>query len=95
MLAHRSEADNNRYSNLFVALGHRTRGRGMAFLAEGFRRQHNVSIPIARAAIDQRNMTMLRLLKRHLGTHLHRISTSRVNQAPLLQTLHTTTATHA
>jgi len=67
----------------------------MAFLAEGFRRQHNVSIPIARAAIDQRNTTMLRLLKRHLGTQRHRISTSRVSQAPLLQTLHTTTATHA
>ncbi len=67
--------------------------RVLALLAKGFRRQHNADIPIARAAIDHRNTAMLRLLKRHLGEHLHKISTSRVSQAPALQSLQTT-ATH-
>ena len=95
LLAHRTEPDSVRYFSLFVASGHRARARALALLAEGFRRQHNVSIPIARAAIDHRNTAMLHLLKRHLGVHLHRISTSRVSQAPPLQSIHTTTATHA
>ena len=95
VLAHRTETDSVRYSSLFVALGHRNRARAMTLLAEGFRRQHNAEIPIARAAIDHRNMAMLRLLKRHLGEHLHKISTSRLSQAPLLQSLRATAPTHA
>ncbi len=93
--AHRTEAGSVRYSSLFVAAGHRSRARALALLAEGFRSQHNAAIPTARAAIDHRNTAMLRLLKRHLGGHLHRISTSRVSQAPPLQSLQTTASTHA
>jgi hypothetical protein len=53
-------------------------------LAEGFRRQHAAAIPTARAAIDRRNTAMVRLLKRHLGTHLSSIGHSRITQAPTL-----------
>jgi len=84
VLAHRTEADSVRYSSLFVAAGHRSRARALALLAEGFRRQHNADIPIARAAIDHRNQEMLRLLKRHLGVYLHAIGSSRISQAPAL-----------
>jgi len=48
---------------------------------------------IARAAIDQRNTMMLRLLKCHLVAHLHKIGISGLSQAPPLQALHTTAAT--
>ena len=82
LLAHRTETDSIRYSSLFVAAGHRSRARGMALLAEGFRRQYNSSITIARAAIHHRETTMLCLLKRHLGGHLHSIGSSRITQAP-------------
>ena len=56
VLAHRTGADSVRYSSLFVAEEHRGQARGLALLAEGFRRQHNADIPIARAAIDLRNI---------------------------------------
>ena len=84
MLAHRTGADSVRYSSLFVAEEHRGQARGLALLAEGFRRQHNADIPIARAAIDHRNQEMLRLLKRHLSVHLQAIGSSRISQAPAL-----------
>ena len=95
LLAHRTGADSVRYSSLFVAPGHRTRARALTLLAKDFRRQHAVSMTTARAAINRQNFSILHLLKRHLGVHLHRISTSRVSQAPPLQSIHTTTATHA
>ncbi len=95
VLAHRTGAGRVRYSSLFVATGHRSRARALSLLAEGFHRQNAVSIPIARAAIDHRNTAMLHLLRRHLGPHLHRISTSRLSQAPQLQSLHATPTTHA
>jgi len=62
---------------LFVAEENRGQARGLALLAEGFRRQHNADIQIARAAIDHGNKEMLRLLKRHLGVHLQAIGSSR------------------
>lgn len=85
LLAHRTGADSARYSSLFVAPSHRSRARSLALLAEGFRRQHSAGIPIARAAIDRRNTAMLRLLKRHLGAHLHSIGRSLLSQSPPLQ----------
>lgn len=85
LLAHRTGATSVRYSSLFVAQGHRGRGRALALLAEGFRRQHAAAIPTARAAIDRRNHAMLRLLKRHLGAHLIAIGRSRFSQAPPLR----------
>ena len=85
VLAHRTDAESVRYSSLFVAPGHRSRARGMALLAEGFRRQYNGAIPIARAAIDHRNAAILRLLKRHLSVHIHAVGYSRISQAPSLQ----------
>ena len=85
LLAHRTSATNVRYSSLFVAPGHRSRARGLALLSEGFRRQHAAAIPTARSAIDGRHTAMLRLLKRHLGTHLIAIGRSRSSMAPLLQ----------
>lgn len=85
VLVHRTSADSVRYFSLFVAPGHRSRARSLALLAEGFRRQHAAAIPIARAAIDRRNTAMLRLLKRHLGEHLHSIGRSRLSQSPPLQ----------
>ena len=92
---HHTVADSVRYSSLFVAVGHRNRARALALLAEGFRSQHNAAIPSARAAIDHRNTAMLRQLKRHPGAHLHRISNSRVSQAPPLQAFQHTAATQA
>ena len=94
LLAHRTEADSVRYSSLFVAPGHRTRARGMTLLVEGFRRQHNAAIPKARAAIHHKNRGMLRLLQRHLGAHLHKIGTSRLSQAPPVQSLNATAPSH-
>ena len=94
LLAYRTETDSVRYSSLFVATGHRSRARAVTLLAEGFRRQHNAGIPIARTAIDHRNSAMLRLLKRHLGGHLHRIGTSRMSQAPPLKSLLASSPTH-
>ena len=85
LLAHRTEENSVNYSSLFVAPGHRGRARGLALLAEGFRRQNNGSISIARAALQRRDTAMLRLLKRHLGVHLHSIGSSRISQAPPLQ----------
>jgi uncharacterized protein (TIGR03032 family) len=85
LIAHRTGPNSVRYSSLFVALGHRSRARALALLAEGFRRQHAAAIPTARAAIDRRNTAMLRLLKRHLGVHLSSIGRSRLTQAPPLQ----------
>ena len=84
LLAQRTEADSVRYSSLFVATDHQGCARGLALLAEGFRRQHNAAIPIARAALHRRDSAMLRLLKRHLGEHLHKIRYSRISQAPPL-----------
>jgi ribosomal protein S18 acetylase RimI-like enzyme len=84
LLAHRTDANSVRYSSLYVAPGHRSRGRALSLLVAGFRRQHTAGIPIARAAIDQRNAAMLRLLKRHLGSHLSSIGCSRIAQAPPL-----------
>lgn len=84
LLAHRISASSVRYSSLFVAPAHRTRARGLALLAEAFRRQHDAAIPIARAAIDRRNTAMVRLLKRHLGAHLLAIGRSRLSVAPPL-----------
>jgi uncharacterized protein (TIGR03032 family) len=85
LLAHRTSATSVRYSSLFVDPAHRSRARALALLAEGFRRQHAVAIPTARAAIDRRNTAMLRLLKRHLGAHLLAIGRSRLSMAPPLQ----------
>jgi uncharacterized protein (TIGR03032 family) len=85
LLAHRTSATSVRYSSLFVDPAHRSRARALALLAEGFRRQHAVAIPTARAAIDRRNTPMLRLLKRHLGAHLLAIGRSRLSMAPPLQ----------
>jgi GNAT superfamily N-acetyltransferase len=85
LLAHRTSPSSVRYSSLFVAPPHRGRARALALLAEGFRRQHAVAIPTARAAIDRRNTAMLRLLKRHLGAHLLAIGRSRLSMAPPLQ----------
>jgi uncharacterized protein (TIGR03032 family) len=85
LLAHRTGATNVRYSSLFVTPGHRSRARGLALLSEGFRRQHAAAVPTARSAIDGRHTAMLRLLQRHLGTHLIAIGRSRSSQAPLLQ----------
>ncbi len=82
LLAHRTGAGSVRYSSLFVAPGHRGRGRALALLVEGFRRQHAAGLPVARAAIDRRNGPMLRLLKRHLGAHLSSVDLSRLSQAP-------------
>ncbi len=84
LLAHRTSPSSVRYSSLFVAPRHRARARALALLAEGFRRQHAAAIPTARAAIDRRNTAMLRLLKRHLGTHLIAIGRSRLSLAPPL-----------
>jgi GNAT superfamily N-acetyltransferase len=88
LLAHRTGASSVRYSGLFVEPAHRGRGRALALLAEGFRRQHSATIPTGRAAIDYRNTAMLRLLKRHLGRHLASIGHSRHSQAPALQPQH-------
>ena len=68
-----------------IAPGHRSRARGMALLAEGFRRQYNGAIPIARAAIDHRNAAILCMLKRHLSVHIHAVGYSRISEAPSLQ----------
>lgn len=84
LLVHRTNASSVRYSSLFVAPGHRGRARGLALLAEAFRRQHAAAILTARAAIDRRNSAMLRLLKRHLEPHLSSIGRSRWTQAPPL-----------
>ncbi len=85
LLAERTGVASVRYSGLFVAPAHRGRARALALLSEGFRRQHAAAIPTARAAIDRRNTAMVRLLKRHLGTHLSSIGRSRLCQAPPLQ----------
>jgi len=85
LLAHRTGAASVRYASLFVAPAHRGRARALALLSEGFRRQHAAAIPTARTAIDRRNAAMVRLLKRHLGTHLSSIGRSRLCQAPSLQ----------
>ena len=84
LIAHRTDASSVRYSSLYVAPGHRSRGRALSLLVSGFRHQHRAGVPIARAAIDQRNAAMLRLLKRHLGAHLSSIGYSRIAQAPPL-----------
>ncbi len=83
LLVQRSGADGLRYSSLYVAPGHRGRGRALALLHEGFQRQHAAGLPIARAAIDPRNQPLQRLLRRHLGTYLHAIGRSRASQTPL------------
>ena len=85
LLARRTSATSVRYSSFFVAPGHRNRARALALLAEGFRYQHAGGIPTERAAIDRRNTSMLRLLKRHLGANLHSIGRSRFSQSPPLQ----------
>ena len=85
LLAHRTGPGSVRYSSLFVAAGHRSRARALALLSEGFRRQHAAAIPTARSAIDGRHPAMLRLLQRHLGTHLIAIGRTRSSMAPLLQ----------
>jgi GNAT superfamily N-acetyltransferase len=85
LLAHRTGPGSVRYSSLFVAPGHRSRARGLALLSEGFRRQHAAAIATARSAIDGRHPAMLRLLQRHLGTHLIAIGRTRSSMAPLLQ----------
>ena len=77
LLAQRTGATSVRYVSLFVAPAHRGRGRVMALLAEGFRRQHSAAIPVGRTAIEIGNSSMLRLLQRHLGAHLSGIGHSR------------------
>ena len=85
LLAYRTGVNSIRYSSLFVAKTHRSRARGLALLSEGFRRQHAAAIPVARAAVDHRHTSMLRLLKRHLSPHLSTIGRSCSSQAPVLR----------
>ncbi len=85
LLAYRTSSNSIRYSSLFVAKAHRSRARGLALLSEGFRRQHAAAIPVARAAVDHRHSSILRLLKRHLSPHLSAIGHSCSSQAPVLQ----------
>jgi uncharacterized protein (TIGR03032 family) len=66
-----------RYSSLFVAQGHRGRGQALHLLAEGFRRQAAAGIPLARAAVAPESKAMLRLVQRHLGAQLSRITAAR------------------
>ena len=65
-----------RYSSYFVEPSHRRRGQGLHLLAAAFRRQHDASIPIARAALSPANKAMLRLTKRHLHPHLSAVNRS-------------------
>ena len=65
-----------RYSSYFVEPSHRRRGQGLHLLAAAFRRQHDASIPIARAALSPANKAMLRLTKRHLLPHLSAMNRS-------------------
>ena len=65
-----------RYSSFFVRPSHRRRGQGLHLLAAAFRRQHDASIPIARAALAPSNKAMLRLTKRHLHPHLSALNRS-------------------
>ncbi len=85
LLVHRTEPASVRYSSLFVAPAHRGRGRALALLSEGFRRQHAAAIPLARAAVAPDSAAMLRLLQRHLAPHLSRIGRSCISEAPRLR----------
>lgn len=80
VLVQRTGADSVRYASLFVAPAHRGRGRALALLHEGFRRQHAAAIPLARAAIAPGQGALERLLRRHLGVHLQAIGQLRVSR---------------
>jgi len=83
LIVDRTAPDAVRYSSLFVAPGHRARGRAMALLASGFRRQKDAGIPIARGAFDSRNAAMRRVLERHLRPFLSGVGESRAAQVVL------------
>jgi uncharacterized protein (TIGR03032 family) len=63
-----------RYSSLFVAPGHRSRGQALHLLVQGFRRQAAAGIPLLRAAVAPNSQAMLRLVQRHLRHQLSRIT---------------------
>ena len=63
-------------------------------LAEDFRRQHAAGIPTARAAVNRRNKTMLRMLERRLSAHLLSIGRSLWSHGPPLQSLQAKPKTH-
>jgi len=81
LLVRRTGPDSVRYVSFFVAPAHRGRGRALALLHGGFRRQHAAAIPLARAAIPPGHGAIERLLRRHLGVHLQAIGQLRVSRS--------------
>jgi uncharacterized protein (TIGR03032 family) len=77
LIVHRVAADAVRYSSLYVASRHRLRGQGLALLAEGFNRQQQAGIPMAKAAISAGNAEFLRVFRRHLVPFLTAAGESR------------------
>ena len=84
LIVDRTSKTSVRYSSLYVASGHRARGQALCMIVEGLRRQAAAGIPLARAAVAPESRAMLRLVQRHLGQHLSRISAARVSHADLL-----------
>jgi GNAT superfamily N-acetyltransferase len=81
LLVRRTGLESVRYDSFFVAPAHRGRGRALALLHGGFRRQHAAAIPTTRAVIASDNAALERLLRRHLGDHLQAIGQWRVSRS--------------
>ena len=77
LIAHRMDATTVRYSSLYVAPGHRSRGQGPALIAEGLQRQQRAGIARAKTAVDVRNPSFLRFCQKHLHPYIDAVSTSR------------------
>ena len=84
LLVHRTAAASVRYSSLDVVPAHRGKGRALALLSEGLRRQHAAAIPSADAAIDRHNTASVCLLKRHQAARRSRFGHFRHCQSPTL-----------
>jgi GNAT superfamily N-acetyltransferase len=77
LIAHRMDATTVRYSCLYVAPGHRSRGQGPALIAEGLQRQQRAGIARAKTAVDVRNPSFLRFCQKHLHPYIDAVSPSR------------------